>query len=70
IAAGTSTPGRFFHERLRAAGPGDTAAPSGTIEPGRRADLLLVGADPLANVRNIALIEGVMVRGRWRPAER
>jgi imidazolonepropionase-like amidohydrolase len=70
IAAGTSTPGRFFHERLRAAGPGETAAPSGTIEPGRRADLLLVGADPLASVRNLALIEGVMVRGHWRPAQR
>jgi hypothetical protein len=71
IAAGTSTPGRFFHERLRPAGSrGETPAPSGTIEPGRMADLLLVGADPLASVRNMALIEGVMVRGRWWPAQR
>jgi imidazolonepropionase-like amidohydrolase len=37
----------------------------GVVAPGKRADLLLLDADPLADVRNIARREGVMVRGRW-----
>jgi len=37
----------------------------GTIEPGRRADLVLVDANPLADITNVAKISGVMVRGRW-----
>lgn len=39
----------------------------GTIKPGKRADLLLVEADPLRDVRNVSRIAGVMVRGRWLP---
>lgn len=41
----------------------------GTIAVGRRADLLLLDADPLANEANLQRIAGVMVRGRWVPAE-
>lgn len=37
----------------------------GTIEPGRRADLVLLSANPLTDIANAAKIEGVMVRGRW-----
>jgi imidazolonepropionase-like amidohydrolase len=37
----------------------------GTIEPGRRADLVLVEANPLDDVANVAKISGVMVRGKW-----
>jgi imidazolonepropionase-like amidohydrolase len=37
----------------------------GTIEPGKRADLVLVDANPLTDVGNVAKISGVMVRGRW-----
>jgi cytosine/adenosine deaminase-related metal-dependent hydrolase len=37
----------------------------GTIEPGKRADLVLLEADPLADIRNFARQAGVMVRGRW-----
>jgi imidazolonepropionase-like amidohydrolase len=37
----------------------------GTVAPGRRADLLLLDANPLENVNNAALRAGVMVRGRW-----
>lgn len=40
----------------------------GTIAVGRRADLVLVYANPLADVRNAARRAGVMVRGRWLPA--
>jgi imidazolonepropionase-like amidohydrolase len=39
----------------------------GTIQPGRRADLVLVDADPLADIRNTAKISGVMLGGRWLP---
>jgi imidazolonepropionase-like amidohydrolase len=35
----------------------------GTIEPGRAADLLLLGADPLADIRNTRRIERVIARG-------
>jgi imidazolonepropionase-like amidohydrolase len=37
----------------------------GTIEPGKRADLVLLSADPLADIRNTMRIEGVSVGGRW-----
>lgn len=37
----------------------------GTIEEGKRADLVLLEANPLEDITNTRLIEGVMVRGRW-----
>lgn len=37
----------------------------GTVAVGRRADLLLLDADPLADVAALQRIAGVMVRGRW-----
>jgi imidazolonepropionase-like amidohydrolase len=37
----------------------------GTIEPGKRADLVLLRANPLADITNVSKIDGVMVRGRW-----
>lgn len=40
---------------------------TGTIEKGKRADLLLLDADPLADIRNTTRRAGVMVRGRWLP---
>ncbi len=40
----------------------------GTIEVGRRADLLLLDADPLADIRNVWKRAGVVVAGRWLPA--
>ncbi|MGH7572188.1 MAG: amidohydrolase family protein [Gemmatimonadota bacterium] len=39
----------------------------GTIAPGQRADLVLLGADPLEDIANVSQIAGVMVRGRWHP---
>lgn len=39
----------------------------GTVAPGQRADLVLLGANPLADVGNVDAIEGVMVAGRWLP---
>lgn len=37
----------------------------GTIEIGKRADLILLNSDPLESVENIANRAGVMVKGRW-----
>ncbi|REJ75615.1 MAG: hypothetical protein DWQ47_09095 [Acidobacteria bacterium] len=38
---------------------------AGTIEPGKRADLVLLDANPLNEISNTRKIAGVMVRGRW-----
>ncbi len=62
------------HEALRAA----TARPAefmgeteewGTVATGRRADLVLLSANPLEDINNTKRIEGVMVRGRWLSGE-
>ena len=39
----------------------------GVLAPGARADLVLLRADPLADVANVRARVGVMVRGRWYP---
>jgi imidazolonepropionase-like amidohydrolase len=44
-----------------------TSKETGTIESGKRADLILLDADPLADIRNTTKRAGVMVRGRWLP---
>ncbi|HVR72428.1 MAG TPA: amidohydrolase family protein [Vicinamibacteria bacterium] len=41
---------------------------TGTVAVGRQADLILLEADPLADVAHVARRAGVMVRGRWLPA--
>jgi imidazolonepropionase-like amidohydrolase len=37
----------------------------GTIAAGKRADLVLLEANPLTNIANSSRIAGVMVNGRW-----
>ena len=44
-----------------------TLEDTGTIETGKRADLVLLDADPLADIRNTTRRAGVMLRGRWLP---
>jgi imidazolonepropionase-like amidohydrolase len=44
-----------------------TERETGTIEKGKRADLVLLDADPLADIRNTTRRAGVMLRGRWLP---
>jgi hypothetical protein len=41
----------------------------GTIAVGKRADMVLLNANPLENIANTREIAGVMVRGRWLPQE-
>jgi hypothetical protein len=41
----------------------------GTIEEGKRADMVLLNANPLENINNTREIAGVMVRGQWLPDE-
>lgn len=40
----------------------------GTIEVGKRADLVLLNADPLDDIANTKQIAGVLVRGQWLTA--
>ena len=37
----------------------------GTVAPGKLADLVLLDANPLADIRNSRTIRGVMINGRW-----
>ena len=41
----------------------------GTIEKGKRADLVLLDSNPLANISNTKKIAGVMVKGNWIPKD-
>ena len=40
----------------------------GTVAAGKRADLVLLDANPLEGLDNVAKRAGVMIRGRWLPA--
>jgi imidazolonepropionase-like amidohydrolase len=37
----------------------------GTVEPGKRADLILLEGSPLVNINDTRKLAGVMVRGKW-----
>ncbi len=47
-----------------------TLKKTGTIQVGKRADLILLDANPLINVGNTTKQSGVMIRGRWLPKSR
>jgi len=59
LHAGTANAGQFITESL----PGEV--PFGRVAEGYRADLLLLSANPLEDVRNLRALAGVMARGRW-----
>ncbi|MEQ8992817.1 MAG: amidohydrolase family protein [Pseudomonadales bacterium] len=40
----------------------------GRIEPGMTADLVLLDADPMADIEHTRRIAGVMAAGRWLPS--
>ena len=45
----------------------NTLVETGTVEQGKRADLVLLEANPLQDVANVARRSGVVVAGRWIP---
>jgi imidazolonepropionase-like amidohydrolase len=55
LTAGTRNVARYFGAEQE----------FGTVAVGQRADLLLLDANPLADVANVARRSGVMVNGRW-----
>jgi imidazolonepropionase-like amidohydrolase len=55
IRAGTSGAAEFMNARVE----------FGTVEVGRRADLILVDGNPLENIANVNKRTGVMLRGKW-----
>ena len=57
LAAGTRNVADFYGARDE----------FGTVTPGRRADLILLDENPLADVTNLRRRAGVMVAGRWLP---
>lgn len=59
LESGTATVGRYVREHL---GIDDQF---GTVAPGQRADLLLLGSNPLDDLDNLQDRVGVMVSGRW-----
>lgn len=59
LQAATREPGRY----LRSRAPGEI--PSGVIEAGARADLILVSRNPLQDVANLRELDGVLLGGQW-----
>lgn len=59
LATGTRSPGEFLTSHVR------SDAPVGTVTVGSSADLLLLNADPLADISHVVRIAGVVVRGKW-----
>ncbi len=55
LRSGTASVGEYFKKQDA----------FGTIEPGKRADLVLLNDNPLTDIANASHIDGVMVRGRW-----
>jgi imidazolonepropionase-like amidohydrolase len=55
LTAATRAPAEFL----------GAASEWGTIAPGRRADLVLLTANPLADIRNTTRIDAVAIGGRW-----
>lgn len=60
LRTATLNPARFFGEE----------ASAGTVTAGKRADLVLLDADPLTAIGNVRRITGVMINGRWLPRSR
>jgi imidazolonepropionase-like amidohydrolase len=55
LVSGTKNVGEYF----------GAAREFGTIEAGKRADLVMLDANPLSDIGNTSAISGVMVRGNW-----
>jgi hypothetical protein len=62
LRAATFNAGVFASTQIRAM----STERFGVIAPGTRADLLLVDANPVADLAALKQIDGVMISGRWR----
>ena len=60
---------RWSAEELEGRGGKRGPAKVGSIEPGKLADLVVLNASPLADIRNSQQIDKVMKDGRWVPRE-
>lgn len=68
MAAAGMTPYEILRSATRNVGEYFKAKDAfGTIAAGQRADLVLLTANPLADIGNVARRAGVMIRGRWLP---
>lgn len=65
LQTATANPARYFASLPNGGSTAGARPDFGTIEPGRRADLVLLDADPTADIANARAIRGVMLRGRW-----
>ncbi len=63
LESGTRNVSRYVEQYLK----GD--AQFGTVAVGQRADLVLLDGNPLEDIANLERRAGVVVRGRWVPAE-
>jgi imidazolonepropionase-like amidohydrolase len=61
LKSGTAAVGKYVADHLGLDGR------FGTVAPGQRADLVLLGSNPLEDLGNLTERVGVMVRGRWVP---
>lgn len=59
LVTGTINPAKYF----------GTPDEFGSVQPGRRADLILLNENPLEDITNVQNRAGVMVRGSWWPEE-
>ena len=64
VRAGLSPMDALLAATSRPAARLDRSDEFGTIAPGLTADLVILGADPLADIRNVRRIERVIARGR------
>jgi imidazolonepropionase-like amidohydrolase len=65
LRAATEAPARYLSGLPEEGSATGLPADFGRIEPGLRADLLLLSENPLEDVAATRAIEGVMLRGRW-----
>ena len=59
LQTGTVNVGKYF----------GTESSTGTVAAGKRADLILLDANPVENIDNSSKIAGVMIDGRWMPRD-
>ncbi len=59
LESATRLPGEFMRRRLRG------SERFGTVSVGSRADLVLLEANPLANLEHLKRVRGTVTRGRW-----